>query len=154
TTLSDNTVVYTTKDSIGLAPETKYPDLKGLKVYPVIAADHLSFPGNDGYVGSSSTHEGGCCTRTNVYSVLTGEQGVFTPQTTIFAPSNPQKKWLDVCHDKTVTLNFSRMYICNNGKAEAMDFGIHNNYKPCYLLPREDANYHEQQRNPPAGELI
>lgn len=139
-------VVYTTTDSIGLAPGTKYKELEKLKVYTGIAGDHLSFPGNDGYVGSPSTHEGGCCTRTNVYTKITGEDGVYDNKIMVYKPgSEKYKKWINVCDDNKITLNFSEMCVFGGGMGNIYKFNPDNNYQPCYLDATEVASYHEKK---------
>lgn len=133
--------IYTTPDSIGLAPVIKNhtEDLIGLKVYAAIAGDHLSFPGNDGYAGSPKTHEGGCSTRTNVYSKITDEPGEFNPENQIYSPDDGN--WLDVCEDNKTTLNFSEMYVFEKNVGISIPFEKNNDYQPGYLLPKKPANY-------------
>jgi hypothetical protein len=45
------------------------------RVYTVVAGDHVSWPGNDWYEGSSKTNEGTIATATNMCSVVTGKAG-------------------------------------------------------------------------------
>lgn len=141
----NNTTIYTTKDSVGLYPQGEYQGLEKCKVYTGIAGDHLSFPGNDGYAGSPATHEGGTCTRTNVYEKITGVEGNFVPSRTLYIPPQKYNYWLDVCTDKQTTLNFNELYVCQNGACHAQSYQHGSAYEPQYLDSQKDANYHERE---------
>lgn len=137
--------IYTTPDAIGLSPAHMDEDklkkimdpeeFKQLKVYVKIAGDRLSFPANDAYGGSDATHEGGCCMRTNVISIVTHTQGVFDENKMLFVPPQEYKNWEGVCFSNQTSLVFNEILICENGQCQSIAFKPNEKtYQPNYLL--------------------
>jgi hypothetical protein len=121
-----------TKTPVGLYPAQFDASYHAFKTYTCVAADHVSFPGNDGYTLSCTTHEGGTCTRTNVYTHITGVKGRM--KGSIYMPQGV-RNWQTVCEDNKTTLHFSSMQVQNDDGLQEIEFKENAGYKPCYLNP-------------------
>jgi len=62
-------------------------------LYSIVAWDHVSWPGNDFFVGSRATDDGVKAAATNSMSVLTGVKGEYDPTRGKYQPPQPYTNW-------------------------------------------------------------
>lgn len=83
-----------------LCPPTHYQeqgdDFSDCELYSAVAWDHVSWPGNDFYVGARSTDDGVKAAATNAIAVMTEIQGAYDIQQTQYNPPQPYSNWEDV----------------------------------------------------------
>ncbi len=81
-------------------------------LYSLVAWDHVSWPGNDYYVGSRVTDDGVKAAATDTMRVITGQLGVYDPVQTKYLPPEKYSNWRDVVYDKGVSLKaVNRIFI-------------------------------------------
>lgn len=116
-------------------PEEHDKDFKECKVYTVVAGDHVAFPGNDMYINSCRTHEGGVGARTNLLGVITGIEGEYIEQKAKFLPTeDPEKRWDYYCKTNEVCLGVETVTIAlENGTIKKEPYQHSSGYKPAYL---------------------
>lgn len=85
-------------------PQEHGEQFKNCKLFSVVAWDHVSWPGNDFYVGDRATDDGVKAAATNVCEVLTGIQGKYNYDLNKFNPSNKYKNWEDVINSEKIEL--------------------------------------------------
>lgn len=98
-----------------LCPPAAYEDYQGefadCELFSFVAWDHVSWPGNDFYVGSRLTDDGVKAAATDSMAVISGVNGSYNRQTFSYEPPEPYGCWLDVVRAGRVTLrmrdNFS-----------------------------------------------
>lgn len=78
----------------------KGDDFSGCTLYSIVAWDHVSWPGNDFFVGSRATDDGVKAAATNSMSVLTGVVGEYNPARGKFQPPQPYSNWAAVVDDR------------------------------------------------------
>ncbi|MFZ1398585.1 MAG: hypothetical protein WAS33_16895 [Candidatus Promineifilaceae bacterium] len=71
-------------------------DFSHSELVSVVAWDHVSWPGNDFYVGSRATDDGVKGAATDVTAVLTGIPGTYNPQTFCYEPPAGYRHWQEV----------------------------------------------------------
>ena len=71
-------------------------DFSDCELVSVVAWDHVSWPGNDFYIGSRATDDGVKGAATDVTAVLTGISGTYNPQTFCYEPPAEHRHWLEV----------------------------------------------------------
>jgi len=71
-------------------------DFSGCELVSVVAWDHVSWPGNDFYLGARATDDGVKGAATDVTAVMTGIPGNYNPQTFKYEPSFIYRDWNDV----------------------------------------------------------
>ncbi|WP_420642812.1 hypothetical protein [Candidatus Leptofilum sp.] len=79
-------------------------DFSNCELVSVVAWDHVSWPGNDFYVGSRATDDGVKGAATDVTAVLTGITGHYNLQTYQYEPPLGYTNWLDVIEKQKRTL--------------------------------------------------
>ena len=116
-------------------PEEHDKAFKGCKLYTVIAGDHVAFPGNDMYLNSCHTHEGGIGARTNLLGVITGIEGEYIEQEAKFLPKeDPTKTWNYYCKTNEACLGVETVTIAGkNGTIKKEQYQHSNGYNPAYL---------------------
>ena len=75
-------------------------DFSNCSLYSVVAWDHVSWPGNDFYIGSRMTDDGVKAAATNSMSVLTQVEGVYDSYLNKYQPPKPFSTWRDVVDRK------------------------------------------------------
>ena len=78
----------------------KGDDYSGCTLYSIVAWDHVSWPGNDFFVGSRATDDGVKAAATNSMAVLTGAEGKYDPESGKYQPPQPYSTWRAVVDDK------------------------------------------------------
>ena len=71
-------------------------DFKDLELFSIVAWDHVSWPGNDFYLGSRVTDDGVKAAATNSMAVMTGVQGVYNDMTNAYEPPRQYRNWKEV----------------------------------------------------------
>ncbi|NCJ05014.1 hypothetical protein GS597_00455 [Synechococcales cyanobacterium C] len=71
-------------------------DFSGCTLYSLVAWDHVSWPGNDFFMGSRTTDDGVKAAATNSMSVLTGVEGQYDPGQGKYQPPYPYHNWEQV----------------------------------------------------------
>ena len=83
-----------------LCPPTAYAekgdDFSGCDLYSIVAWDHVSWPGNDFFLGSRATDDGVKAAATNSMTVLTGMEGIYDPTYGMYQPPKPFRNWKEV----------------------------------------------------------
>jgi hypothetical protein len=78
----------------------KGDDFSGCSLYSLVAWDHVSWPGNDFFVGSRATDDGVKAAATSSMAVLTGVAGQYDPACGKYQPPQPYSNWAAVVDDK------------------------------------------------------
>jgi hypothetical protein len=77
----------------------KGDDFSGCALYSIVAWDHVSWPGNDFFIGSRATDDGVKAAATSSMSVLTGVEGGYNPARGKYQPPQPYSNWRAVVDD-------------------------------------------------------
>lgn len=75
-------------------------DFSKCSLSSIVAWDHVSWPGNDFYIGSRATDDGVKAAATNTMSVLTGITGQYDSASGKYKPPKPYSTWKDVVVEK------------------------------------------------------
>ena len=84
--------------------EEKYDDFSNCEFFSIVAWDHVSWPGNDFYLGSRATDDGVKAAATNSMAVLTGIKGKYNQQTNTYDPPEKYQHWNDLVKKNKVVL--------------------------------------------------
>ena len=68
-------------------------DFTACRLFSLVAWDHVSWPGNDFYVGSRATDDGVKAAATDALAVLTGVAGRYDPKRSAYQPPPPLRTW-------------------------------------------------------------
>ncbi len=79
-------------------------DFSNCDLYSVVAWDHVSWPGNDFYVGARATDDGVKAAATDSMMVLTGVNGTYDPRSYQYRPPPPFKTWAEVVTDRNLRI--------------------------------------------------
>jgi hypothetical protein len=71
-------------------------DFSRCQLFSVVAWDHVSWPGNDFYLGSRATDDGVKAAATNAMTVMTGIEGQYDPKTYQYRPPSGYRTWIEV----------------------------------------------------------
>ncbi len=71
-------------------------DFKDCELFSLVAWDHVSWPGNDFYIGIRATDDGVKAAATNSMAVMTGVFGFYDVSTNTYNPPRPHETWYDV----------------------------------------------------------
>lgn len=74
-------------------------DFSGCALYSIVAWDHVSWPGNDFFIGSRATDDGVKAAATSSMSVLTGVAGEYHRAGGKYQPPGPFRNWEAVVKD-------------------------------------------------------
>ncbi len=74
-------------------------DFSDCALYSIVAWDHVSWPGNDFFIGSRATDDAVKSAATNSMSVLTGVEGKYDPARAKYQPPHPYRNWKTVVED-------------------------------------------------------
>ena len=87
-------------DKPQLCEPTKYEeqgdDFSNCDLFSFVAWDHVSWPGNDFYIGSRGTDDGVKAAATDSMAVMTGIEGRYNARTYKYDPPNEYANWEDV----------------------------------------------------------
>ncbi len=86
------------------AYEEQGDDFSNCALYSIVAWDHVSWPGNDFYVGSRATDDGVKAAATNTMAMLTGVEGKYDPSVGKYLPPQPYHTWEDLIHKRDLRL--------------------------------------------------
>jgi hypothetical protein len=78
-------------------------DFSDCALYSIVAWDHVSWPGNDFFIGSRATDDGVKAAATSSMSVLTGVAGEYDPVRGMYLPAQPYRNWKAVVEDRMRT---------------------------------------------------
>jgi hypothetical protein len=81
------------------------------ELYSFVAWDHISWPGNDFYVGSRATDDGVKAAATNVMAVMTGIEGEYDPQLNQYGPPAGYRNWEEVILTNEIQLEVNKNLI-------------------------------------------
>ena len=70
-------------------------------LYSIVAWDHVSWPGNDFYIGSRCTDDGVKAAATDAMAVITGVAGRYDPERTQYLPPAPFPDWNTVVKERS-----------------------------------------------------
>ena len=71
-------------------------DFSKCEIFSLVAWDHVSWPGNDFYIGSRATDDGVKAAATNSMAVITGVDGKYDKFKGKYEPPMQFKNWLEV----------------------------------------------------------
>ncbi len=77
------------------------------ELFSFVAWDHVSWPGNDFYIGSRATDDGVKAAATNSMAVMTEIEGHYDGQTNTYNPPKPFGDWGDAVQQRGVQLKVS-----------------------------------------------
>ncbi len=80
-------------------------DFSSCELVSVVAWDHVSWPGNDFYVGSRATDDGVKGAATDVTAVMTGITGQYNPQSYQYEPPSGYANWDEVIQRHKIRLD-------------------------------------------------
>lgn len=97
------------EDKSQLCRPTKYEedgdDFSDCELFSLVAWDHVSWPGNDFYIGSRATDDGVKAAATNSMAVMTGVEGCYNKSTHKYEPPKKYDNWRSVVLDNKITLD-------------------------------------------------
>ena len=102
-TFAVNPLTKASKKLNQLCPPARYLDTSDqdkLMLFSFVAWDHVSWPGNDFYLGARATDDGVKAAATDSMYAITGIPGHYDPATHCYLPPAPFKTWLDVIKAK------------------------------------------------------
>ena len=79
-------------------------DFTDCELFSFVAWDHVSWPGNDFYIGSRTTDDGVKAAATNVMAVMTGVEGKYDSTTNQYSPPKAYNNWREVIWQNKVVL--------------------------------------------------
>jgi len=82
-------------------------DFSDCSLYSLVAWDHVSWPGNDFYIGSRATDDGVKAAATDSMFKLTGVEGEYSINTNTYEPPANFKNWAEVVLDKKLSIVLS-----------------------------------------------
>lgn len=82
-------------------------NFKDCELFSFVAWDHVSWPGNDYWVGSRATDDGVKAAATDTMFKITGVEGKYDQNGTVYAPPDGFDTWLEVVHQCGITLDTS-----------------------------------------------
>lgn len=80
-------------------------DFSNCELASVVAWDHVSWPGNDFYVGSRATDDGVKGAATDITAVMTGIPGNYNSQTFQYEPPASFQNWDDVIQKNSIEID-------------------------------------------------
>lgn len=76
-------------------------DFSHCSLYSIVAWDHVSWPGNDFYIGSRCTDDGVKAAATDSMATITGVAGRYDAQQTQYLPPAPFRDWNTVVQERS-----------------------------------------------------
>jgi hypothetical protein len=84
-------------------------DFSNLELFSFVAWDHVSWPGNDFYIGARSTDDGVKAAATNTMAVMTGIEGAYNSSVNKYQPPGAYATWEEV-----ISKNQIQLEVANN----------------------------------------
>ena len=85
--------------------QEKGDDFTGCELTSIVAWDHVSWPGNDFYIGYRTTDDGVKAAATDAMRAITGISGAYDPQQYKYIPPSPYQKWEQVVAHQNLQLD-------------------------------------------------
>lgn len=82
-------------------------EFRGCTLTSFVAWDHVSWPGNDFYIGSRATDDGVKAAATSSMAVMTSFFGIYDKSAKAFQPQGKNKIWADVVAENNIRLECS-----------------------------------------------
>jgi hypothetical protein len=82
-------------------------DFTNLELFSFVAWDHVSWPGNDFYIGARSTDDGVKAAATNVMAVMTGVEGKYDSLANKYLPPAGYATWEEVVRNNKIQLEIA-----------------------------------------------
>jgi hypothetical protein len=82
-------------------------DFSRCQLFSVVAWDHVSWPGNDFYVGARATDDGVKAAATSSMVAMTGIEGRYNKGSSTYDPPSPYRNWEDVVRDNGLQLELA-----------------------------------------------
>ncbi|MFO0881528.1 MAG: hypothetical protein U0840_29870 [Gemmataceae bacterium] len=79
-------------------------DFSGCALFSMVAWDHVSWPGNDFYLGSRATDDGVKAAATSSMSALTGVEGTYDVARGKYQPPQPYPNWKELVRQRGLRL--------------------------------------------------
>ena len=79
-------------------------DFYDCELYSFVAWDHVSWPGNDFYLGSRATDDGVKAAATNTMEVMTGIKGQYSLNRNMYLPPEPYSNWYAVVNQNNLEI--------------------------------------------------
>jgi hypothetical protein len=95
--------------------EEEGDDLRNLKLYSIVAWDHVSWPGNDFYGGTRATDDGVKAAATDLMCRMTQIQGTYNSTNYSYEPPLPFRNWEEVVISKNLELYAKENLIVSSG---------------------------------------
>lgn len=73
--------------------EEENDNFSDCELFSIVAWDHVSWPGNDFYIGSRATDDGVKAAATDSMAVMTAVQGNYNVQTNTYSQSEEYENW-------------------------------------------------------------
>jgi hypothetical protein len=86
-------------------------DFSDLELFSFVAWDHVSWPGNDFYIGARSTDDGVKAAATNLMEVMTGIEGRYDPLRSHYCPPATYQTWKEVVSSNKIQLEVNDNFI-------------------------------------------
>jgi len=95
-------------------------DFSDCDLFSCVAWDHVSWPGNDFYIGSRSTDDGVKAAATNSMTVMTGIEGSYNVRTNAYDPPNEYSDWENLVLKKRIQIYVQdNLYVLPTTKMDA-----------------------------------
>lgn len=88
-----------------IAYEEPGDDFSNCELVSVVAWDHVSWPGNDFYLGARATDDGVKGAATDITAVMTGIPGHYNPQTCQYEPPSGYQDWQEVIYQNRIEID-------------------------------------------------
>jgi hypothetical protein len=82
-------------------------DFSQCLLFSVVAWDHVSWPGNDFYIGARATDDGVKAAATNSMATITGIEGSYNKATATYDPPHPYRNWEEVVRHNGLQLEIA-----------------------------------------------
>jgi hypothetical protein len=86
-------------------------DFTDLELFSFVAWDHVSWPGNDFYLGARSTDDGVKAAATNLMEVMTGIEGRYNSRTYHYCQPDEYQTWKEVVFKNKIQLEIKNNFI-------------------------------------------
>lgn len=95
-----------------LCPPTTYEEdgdeFSNCDLFSFVAWDHVSWPGNDFYIGSRATDDGVKAAATNSMAIMTGIEGAYNAPTYTYDPPAAYRNWNEVVQKKHIRIEVGK----------------------------------------------